>query len=137
MEWVLLECTSQSTSKCNALCSLTSIFKASLMEGITQSCFPTKLKSNSYEAVQGFGGGQIMDFFIPRFKSSRFDPLSQLLSLGGQYCILLLQWILFSSLRDFKLSYETRISAHHEGFWCECERQHSQGAIQLICHPHQ
>jgi hypothetical protein len=107
------------------------------MEGITQSCFPKKLKSNSYEGVQGFGGGKIIYFFIPRFKSSRFDPLSKLLSLGAQYCIILLQLILFSSLRDFALSYDTRFSAHHKGFWCECERQHSQGAIQLTCHPHQ
>jgi hypothetical protein len=27
--------------------------------------------------VQGFGGGQITDFFLPRFKSPRFDPRSK------------------------------------------------------------
>jgi hypothetical protein len=44
---------------------------------------------------------------------------------------------MFSSRRDFLLSCYTRFSARHEGFWCECETQHSRSAIKLICHPHQ
>jgi hypothetical protein len=42
--------------------------RASLMEGITQSCFQKNLTSNAYEGgtstVQGFGGVQIIDFFL-------------------------------------------------------------------------
>ena len=50
----------------------------------------------------------------------------------------MLQWIMFSSLRDFLLSYYTSSSARHKSFWCKCETPElSQSALQLICHPHQ
>ena len=46
------------------------------------------------------GGSNFRLFFIPRVKSSKFDPRYKYLTLGGQYCIIVLQWSMLSSLRD-------------------------------------
>ncbi len=86
--------------------------------------------------VQGFWGGQIIDFFIPRVKSPRFDPMSKYLTLGGQYCIILHQWIMFSSLREILLCCHTRFSARDEWRWYEFETFTKCYSIG-VWHPHQ
>jgi hypothetical protein len=53
--------------------------RASLTEGRSQSCFKKYPKCNSSEGVQGFLGVQILDFFIPRYKSREFIPTYKLL----------------------------------------------------------
>jgi hypothetical protein len=94
---------------CSTMCYLSSTLsptfytlRASLMEGITQSCIKKIPKSNSYEGgTRILGGSNCRLFFIPRVKSPRFDPRYKIIDPGGQYCIILPQWIMFSSLRDF------------------------------------